>query len=97
MHLLLWKSIQEAKQDGLRLFDLGRSDWGNSGLLTFKDRWGASRSTLEYSRIGRAISSSVAHSSHQTNWRERVVRSIFRHAPDRVFSSLGTLFYRHIG
>src|SRR5262249_25321288 len=44
MHLLLWKSIQEAKQYGLRKFDLGRSDYENTGLITFKDRWGGTRS-----------------------------------------------------
>src|SRR2546421_630110 len=48
MHLLLWNAVQEAKQDGARELDLGRSDRRNSGLITFKDRWGAVRSDLTY-------------------------------------------------
>ena len=31
------------------MFDFGRSDLDNPGLLTFKDRWGATRSSLIYS------------------------------------------------
>jgi hypothetical protein len=97
MHLLLWKSIQEAKQAGLRLFDLGRSDWKNIGLLTFKDRWGASRSDLTYSRIGESTSVRTARLLQRTKWKERIVKSVSCHFPDRMFRSLGTLIYRHIG
>src|SRR5262245_60916489 len=35
MHLLFWNSITDAKQNGLRTFDLGRSDREDSGLITF--------------------------------------------------------------
>ncbi len=41
MQLLLWQAIQRAMQDGLTEFDLGRSDMSDSGLVAFKDRWGA--------------------------------------------------------
>ena len=50
-HLLLWRSILEARQLGLHTFDLGRSEIENQNLITFKDRWGADRSTLTYSRF----------------------------------------------
>ena len=40
MQLMIWKAIQEAKESGLLEFDMGRTDWGNEGLLAFKDRWG---------------------------------------------------------
>jgi len=42
MQLLLWKATQDAKEEGLTEFDLGRSDWSDEGLVKFKDRWGAS-------------------------------------------------------
>src|SRR5207247_3253868 len=48
MQFLFWKAIQEGKQRGVRKFDLGRSDPDNTGLITFKDRWGAARSVLTY-------------------------------------------------
>jgi hypothetical protein len=97
MHLLLWKSIQDAKQDGLRIFDMGRSDWNDSGLLTFKDRWGASRSAVRHSRIGKSASASNAHHHNRADWKERIVRTVSRHLPDPLFRSLGSLLYRHIG
>ena len=50
MQFLMWHAIQEAKEKGLVEFDLGRSDWDNEGLLTFKDRWDGTRSTLTYLR-----------------------------------------------
>ncbi len=97
MHLLLWKSIQAAKWDGLRHFDLGRSDWKDAGLVTFKDRWSASRSALTYWKIGESPSANRTHLPKKTDWKERIVRSVSGHLPDRVFRSLGTLIYRHIG
>ena len=42
-HLLLWRAIHEAKRSGRHEFDLGRSDLDTPGLVTFKDRWGATR------------------------------------------------------
>ena len=38
--LLFWNAIQEAKQNKLRIFDLGRSDCHNNGLITFKNLTG---------------------------------------------------------
>jgi Acetyltransferase (GNAT) domain len=97
MHLLLWKSILEAKQDGLRVFDLGRSEWGDYGLITFKDRWGAKRSRLTYLRFLGAAQSKGAFVRSDTDWKERVAKKMFRHLPDRLLSGAGDLIYRHIG
>lgn len=96
-HLLLWKSIEEASRDGLRWFDLGRSDCANAGLITFKDRWGAQRSDLTYSRItshsqpgdGRILPKEGVYSRRA----RRVVSSL----PEPLFSAVGSLVYRHIG
>jgi CelD/BcsL family acetyltransferase involved in cellulose biosynthesis len=54
MPFLLWKAMLDAKDHGLRLFDLGRTDAGNSGLARFKERLGATRSTLTYVRWAEA-------------------------------------------
>ena len=51
----LWKAIQEAKQEGLQEFDLGRSDSDQPGLVAFKDHWGTTRSTLTYLRYPAAV------------------------------------------
>jgi lipid II:glycine glycyltransferase (peptidoglycan interpeptide bridge formation enzyme) len=54
MPLLLWKAILDAKDRDLSLFDLGRTDADNSGLATFKEHLGATRSTLTYVRWAEA-------------------------------------------
>jgi len=100
MHLLLWTSILEAKSVGLRTFDLGRSDLGNRGLITFKDRWGAVRSPLAYYQYSKSPSTSSARSFEGPDWRAwvaRLAKPLFSCIPDRLISAAGTLLYKHIG
>ena len=97
VHLLFWKSIQEAKRDGLAVFDLGRSEWAHTGLIAFKDRWGASRSTLTYLRIVNAGNSNGAFAPIGTDWKGRTARSLLGHLPQRVVQAAGNLMSRHTG
>lgn len=94
MHLLFWKTIEEGKKGGLSTLDLGRSDPGNVGLITFKDRWGGKRSTLTYSRFMSATSPRVLYSQ---NFPYRQSRGLLSYVPRRLFGAAGRLFYRHIG
>jgi len=48
MQLLLWKAIVEARAAGCVALDLGRTEYEQKGLVTFKDRWAAVQSTLRY-------------------------------------------------
>jgi CelD/BcsL family acetyltransferase involved in cellulose biosynthesis len=90
--LLLWRSIQEARKEGIREFDLGRSDPGNAGLVTFKERWGSTASTLTYWSCG-------AHRFDGTasRWTSRCVRQILPYLPARLFTTAGSLLYKHVG
>ncbi len=89
--LLFWRAIEEAKADGAREFDLGRSDFDNPGLITFKDRWGSARSVLTYWRYpGRAPE------KHQSAWVMRMSRRILANMPDALFTATGQLIYRHL-
>jgi hypothetical protein len=97
VHMLFWKSIQEAKRDGLSVFDLGRSEWAHTGLIAFKDRWGASRSTLTYLRILNAGNSNGAFAPIGSDWKGRTARSVLGHLPQRVVEAAGNLMSRHAG
>jgi CelD/BcsL family acetyltransferase involved in cellulose biosynthesis len=90
--LIFWKAIQEAKSNGLRELDLGRSDWSNPGLIKFKDRWGAPRSTLTYWRYG-AVSAELVGAG----WNTRIGQRIFGYMPDGLLTSTAALLYRHVG
>jgi Acetyltransferase (GNAT) domain len=95
--MLFWKAIEDAKRVGLTRFDLGRSDAKHTGLITFKDRWGANRSAFRYLRYyanGRAGSSPTLTLS---GWRLSVAKQIFAHSPDRLLGAVGNLLYRHVG
>jgi CelD/BcsL family acetyltransferase involved in cellulose biosynthesis len=89
--LLMWRSIEDAKRRGLRVFDFGRSDTGNSGLITFKDRWGTQRSTLTYLRYPAGAPPSEA------GWKLRLAKRIFERTPNSLLSAAGTLLYKHMG
>ncbi len=97
MQMLLWRSILEAKRDGLRVFDLGRSEWKNQGLITFKDRWGAERSTLTYFVQSRSSCPNWKAMPTVTGWKERFIKRASPYLPDSVFRKVGAVMYRHIG
>lgn len=91
MPFLFWQTIQEAKQGGYAELDLGRSERDNSGLIKFKEHWGARRSELEYwrysgKRLGRI---------HRVEM--KTAKRIFEFVPSAVLPMAGRLLYRHIG
>ena len=45
---LIWRAIKQARQDGFKKFDFGRTADDNAGLAQFKRRWGARRERLRY-------------------------------------------------
>jgi CelD/BcsL family acetyltransferase involved in cellulose biosynthesis len=92
MHALFWRAIQDAKREGLRRFDLGRSDLDNQGLITFKDRWGAMRLRINYFRYV-SSPSRIAGST----WNRPVVKRVLAHMPNSVLSTAGKLLYKHVG
>jgi len=97
MQLLLWRSIQEAKSAGLRTFDLGRSDCDNAGLIRFKDRWGAVRSRITYSRYTTSAESRHNYKPREAQWKLRAAKRILRHAPTSLVSVAGEVLYKHVG
>ena len=89
--LLFWKAIQEAKANGIEELDMGRSDTDNPGLVTFKEHWGAERSTVNYWRY--PAKATEPRPEGLIKYAKRVISV----TPDRPLVMLGNLFYRHIG
>lgn len=90
---LFWKVIQEAKDSGMRQFDLGRSDLDNQGLVAFKSRLGATKSEVTYWRYSKDKSSDGKSSEHLA----KLGKHIFSLLPDSVLVQSGRLLYRHMG
>lgn len=91
MAFLFWKTILDAKTRGLVELDMGRSDIENPGLVTFKERWGAQRTTLRYWRYPAVLRSS------STRWKLEAAKRVFSYAPTFALATMGRFLYRHAG
>jgi hypothetical protein len=92
MPFLIWQAIEDAKRHGVSELDLGRSDINNTGLITFKNRFGAKQSRVTYKKFpgGRA-------EAGQQDWQLKVAKRVFAAMPERMLVLAGKLLYRHIG
>jgi hypothetical protein len=90
--LAFWNAIQDAKRSGLREMDFGRSDLDDSGLITFKDRWGARSSALDYWQYSRRPAE-----ASRSRWPAKLVKPLFRHLPDGILRTAGKMLYKYAG
>jgi hypothetical protein len=97
MHLLFWNAIQEAKNSGLCSFDFGRTDADQQGLITFKRRWGATESVLDYSRHSASGSSTHLFDLSAGTWKVKAVKSVLSHLPSILVDRIGGILYGHVG
>jgi hypothetical protein len=92
---LLWEAIKRAHAEGMSIFDLGRTDVDNDGLMTFKNRWGTTVVDLPQ------FFYSNGKDPGQRVPKQLVGNSCFRRAcralPTPAFTALGRLCYRHMG
>ena len=88
--LLLWRAIVECKGEGITQLDLGRSNVDNTGLVRFKEKWGAQRSELHYLRFS-------AKPSRGNDWTSSWWRTLAPVAPEWLLIAVGRLLYPHIG
>ena len=91
MALLFWKTIEEAKKNGAQEFDLGRSEPGQSGLIAFKEHWGAQRSPLTYWR------DTWQRSVSAPTWKLQMAKRLFSSLPETMLTATGKVLYRHFG
>jgi len=92
IQMLLWQAIKDAKEAGAEELDLGRSDLDNLGLITFKERWLATSSTLTTWRAP-----IVTASPSFERIKVRLAKEVCARLPGSVLTLAGRLLYRHIG
>ena len=90
--MLLWQAIQDGKAEQLSELDLGRSDLDHSGLIHFKDRWGATRTELVYLRYPRQRFRSLREARQGG-----ISKRVFAHMPDSLLSASGRVLYKYMG
>lgn len=89
---LFWRAIQEAKQEGMAELDMGRTDLDATGLITFKEHWGATRQMLIYKRYP-LTSCRQMIGGLGTGIAKRVLKFM----PGNALALAGRLLYRHVG
>jgi CelD/BcsL family acetyltransferase involved in cellulose biosynthesis len=92
-HLLLWEAIRQARQQGYRYFDFGRTSLDNTGLMEFKSRWGTCQHSLHYYHHP-GITSFVSLRQKKTS--NTLMNLVIGHMPRRFGEFLGGYFYRHL-
>jgi hypothetical protein len=92
MPYLFWHAIQKAIASGLEELDMGRSDCDNVGLTTFKDRWNAARSSLQYLRSP----ANGTQPSYANSWGRGLTGVACRYMPSSCLTALGRISYSHI-
>jgi hypothetical protein len=90
-HLLTWNAICWGCKNGFKWFDFGRSDIEDTGLRTFKIRWGAEESALSYSYIN-DLPSQRTDSIFMP-----LMQYVIRKSPLWVGTAIGELIYKYFG
>jgi len=90
---LFWRAIEEAKEQGAKVFDLGRSDLDNPGLIRFKSKWGSHDFPLTYWRFPQA----AARRAPLLARSRKAGRRLLSHLPDPLLILLGKTLYKHAG
>ena len=93
-NLLFWEAIAWGCEQGFSVFDFGRTERDNQGLMQFKRGWGGTETPLPY-----YYSPQIAGlaSTSRRSWKYRVFTSCWRVLPLGISAPLGRALYRHLG
>lgn len=93
VHFLYWEIIKWAQASGYKIFDLGRTDVGNEGLMSFKNSWGMQMVDIPqyFYPDGKKTPIIEGSSIH------KIAENIFRKSPDFAAKILGNICYAHLG
>ena len=89
---LIWEAIQYAKTRHAKVFDFGRSDLSNQGLISYKNQWGTEMTTVQYYRNHITKETHTTHDSASG-----LTKRLFSTLPDSCLVAAGRLLYRHMG
>ena len=93
MQFLFWHLIRYSKEHGFVELDFGRSECSNTGLVTFKDRWGTKRQLITYLRYPPRPPSA----EQEPSMIMKLGKKVFSHCPKSVLRLAGDFLYPHVG
>jgi Acetyltransferase (GNAT) domain len=90
--LLLWRAMCEANSRGATEFDLGRTEMGHVGLISFKNKWAREPQALTYWKFPGSPSDFV-----RFEWKVKLLKEVLSWMPNGLLTATGRLLYPHIG
>ncbi len=92
-YAVMWDAMRWACERNFSLFDFGRSDLTNEGLLLFKRGWGSQEYDLIYARRSATTDERLDDSSGLQQRLKPIVSMI----PVPILKLIGSKVYRHVG
>ena len=89
--LLLWRAMCEANSRGATKLDLGRTEMGDAGLISFK-KWAREPQALTYWKFPGSPSDFV-----RFEWKVKLLREVLSLVPNGLLTATSRLLYPHIG
>ena len=89
-HFLIDHSIKTATSEDYKIFDFGRTENSNTGLIDFKRRWGGKKLDFYYYSLPHGSEKSI--SPHKKL--ENIARFFISHAPKFVYHNIGEILYK---
>ena len=96
-HFLYWEAIKDSCEQGLKIFDFGRTSPNNAGLMAFKHRWGTVVDELPQFCYPRSSKGCALVPRAEESLQYRTVRYLVRKSPEILLPYLGEICYRHMG
>lgn len=93
-HLLFWEAIKKAHINGFKIFDFGRTEKNNSGLMEFKSRWGTRCVDLPIFFWPDDINRKK-YTINQCS--KSIIRKLCKYAPALMQKYIGNFCYKHLG
>ena len=94
-HLLFWKAIKMAHEEGFEVFDFGRTSPKSKSLMDFKNRWGTKEVDLPIYYYPKEIA--INSDNRESSLGYTIVQKLCRITPYPFSQYLGQFIYRHLG
>jgi len=91
-HIVTWHAIDFSCREGARIFDFGRTDLNQEGLLRYKEMWATSYEDVPYSYYPAAMG---ALHAYQESVLGSFAKSIWRLLPPAISSRIGSMIYKY--
>lgn len=90
----LWKSIEDACSMGSHYYDFGRVSYDNTGLISFKKRWGTEEKKLFYSFYPH---SSGSFTEDRASLKYRIITNVIKRSPAIVYENFSDRVFGYFG